>query len=102
MAEAQKRFPWRLTACAALSLLSALFVGFIETVGRQVTFIGRYEQIKEGMSLAETVQILGDPESAPHAATPGSLPYKVGVLDRRPPQLWNSVRRRPRAPQVPL
>jgi hypothetical protein len=55
----KKRFPWRLLACAVVLVLIAAVVGFIETVGREGTIIGRYEQVRDGMSKEQVVAILG-------------------------------------------
>lgn len=45
MAEPKKRFPYRLLACSAPLIVFAAVMGFIETVGRHGTIIGRYEQV---------------------------------------------------------
>jgi hypothetical protein len=60
MAEEKKRFPWWPVAWVVVPAIAALVVlGFIETVGRQGTIIGRGERIKIGMSRFEVAQILG-------------------------------------------
>jgi hypothetical protein len=51
MVEKKKRFPWWLFACAALGVLGASLVGFIEIVGREGTIVGRYERVRTGMSV---------------------------------------------------
>jgi hypothetical protein len=61
MSEEKKRFPWWLVACAVVLVLLAAVLGFIETVGRQGTLLGRYEHIKERMSRDEARRILGTP-----------------------------------------
>ena len=58
MAEEKKRFPWRLWAGTLVALLLAAVVGFIETVGRRGTVVGRYERIHVGMSRGRVDQIL--------------------------------------------
>jgi hypothetical protein len=59
MPDEKKRFPWRLAACAFLLVALAAVLGFIETVGRQGTIVGRYERIRVGMLRTETDSILG-------------------------------------------
>jgi hypothetical protein len=59
MAEEKKRFPWWWLACAVLLVIFAAVMGFIETVGRQGTIVGRYEQIHPEMSRREVYAILG-------------------------------------------
>jgi hypothetical protein len=75
MAEEKKRFPWWLVACAAGLVLLAAMLGFIETVGRQGTIIGRYERLLAPtylQSLAGDADMegfdLNMPESAAFAA----------------------------------
>ena len=63
MAEEKKRFPWWLVVCAAVLLLLGAVVGFIETVGRQGTIVGRYDRLTKGMSYADIISVLGrDPD----------------------------------------
>jgi hypothetical protein len=59
MVEEKKRFSWRVLASAGLVVVLAALVGFIETVGRQGTIIGRAERLKTGMSRLQVAQILG-------------------------------------------
>jgi hypothetical protein len=59
MAEAQKRFPWRLLAGAVVLVPLAAVIGLIEAVGRQGTLAGRGERLEEGMSLQEVRSALG-------------------------------------------
>jgi hypothetical protein len=61
MAEEKKRFPWRLVVCAAVLVPVAAVLGFIETVGRQGTILGRSEEVKDGMSREQVHRILGTP-----------------------------------------
>ena len=67
MAEEKKRFPWWWVVCAAILLPLAAALGFIETVGRKGTIVGRWELIagpdegiKKGTSRAETFRVLGE------------------------------------------
>jgi hypothetical protein len=63
MAERKKRFPWWLAACAAALAIVAAVLGFIETVGRQGTIVGRYDRLTKGMSYADIISVLGrDPD----------------------------------------
>jgi hypothetical protein len=78
MAEEKKRLPWRLLACAVALLIAGLTVGFIETIGRQGTIVGRYERIKDGMKLTEVLRILGPP-----LPDNGTLPQDMGQM-----QVW--------------
>lgn len=47
-------------AGAVLAVLFAAAIGFIETVGREGTIVGRYERIKHGASEAELVAVMGE------------------------------------------
>jgi hypothetical protein len=57
MPDEKNRFPWWLLAVAGLPLAAVL--GFIETVGRQGTLVGRFELVRTGMSFVEVVDALG-------------------------------------------
>src|SRR5579885_1863223 len=45
MPEEKKRFPWWLVVCALVCVIGAALLGFIETVGRRGTIVGRYERL---------------------------------------------------------
>jgi hypothetical protein len=85
MPEAKKRFPWWLIVCAALFVLLAAVVGFIETVGRQGTIIGRSERIKPGMPEAEVEKILGPSAFFGRYSWPGTTIEVPVALDRDGP-----------------
>jgi hypothetical protein len=59
MAEEKKRFPWWLPACSVLLVIFAVALGFVETVGRQGTIVGRFNRLEMYMSEAEVRAILG-------------------------------------------
>jgi hypothetical protein len=61
MAEGQKRFPWWLVACAALLVPPAAVIGFIETVGRQGTTVGRCQRLELGMAEFDALALVGRP-----------------------------------------
>jgi hypothetical protein len=59
MEESKKRLPLWMIFLAVLLIVCAPLVGFIETVGRQGTIIGRCAQLRNGMSKEEVITILG-------------------------------------------
>jgi|SRR5579885_1535468 len=59
MPEEKKRFPWWLLGCAVALVLLAAVVGFIETVGRERTIIGRFDKLEVGMPETKVEAILG-------------------------------------------
>jgi hypothetical protein len=62
MEEPKKRPRFLVIACAAALVIAAIVLGFIETVGRRGTIVGRSTRVTLGMPLAEVLRIFGPAE----------------------------------------
>jgi hypothetical protein len=63
MTDERKRLPWWLMASAVLLVLFAAVLGFVETVGRRGTIMGRIGRVHVGMSRPDVIHIMGAPDA---------------------------------------
>jgi hypothetical protein len=89
MAEAKKRFPWRLLACAVPLVPLAAVVVLVETAGRQGTLEGRWEGLREREEISEVdlLRIVGSPLRITPTPIPGAETAQTYVWEDRPAML---------------
>jgi hypothetical protein len=93
MAEEKKPFPWWLVAWVVVLAILGTALGFIETVGRRGTLVGRYERIHEAMAASKALAILGPPDitGSRHPDPAYSGPVQMYCWHEGPAAVWIAI-----------